>query len=150
MNCPSSWSGFEDIWPTFQQMASACGGNDFTVAFKNGPDNGGYAMEIPLCVIEAPNIPQITTHELAGHLVGELMDEYTYDYEYDFKTMGPNCDTDSSCPKWDDVPGMQCLQGCSNPPFYRPGDNCMMTSVRNEFCPVCQKYIKETILPRYK
>ena len=84
---------------------------------------------------------QVVPHELA-HSIVWLSDEYGDANSPDgLGDTGPNCSDDSSCTKWSNMSGVNCLLGCGtgNDPilgyknWYRPSQESIMRASPNNF-----------------
>jgi hypothetical protein len=126
-------------------LAAKCNHDYIVVIFKTTEWRGSGGLDY---AVASSSYTFITIHEL-GHTIGLLMDEYDYGTTGSLYYSGANCDNNSNCIKWSNVPGTGCYSTCSYKNLYRATNNCIMLSVTNRFCPVCERQIKN-ILNKYK
>ena len=84
----------------------------------------GGTPHVDLAIINArlPYADRIFVHEL-GHCFGGLSDEYVYANTLTTRlyiSRGPNCDSNSNCNSWKEMPNTECIRGCTKPNWYRP------------------------------
>lgn len=148
----------------FKTLSAKCGADETAILSKTtGGSFGGCADPDNTVAFMLSNYTTAMPHEL-GHAIFKLWDEYVYSEAYvngefdDSYWCGtnpgisfdgaPNCDKNSSCSKWSQVAGANCVKGCTCSNAYRPISNCMMREY-GSFCPVCSAQIKK-IINNYK
>ncbi len=87
----------------------------------------------------------VVLHEL-GHALG-LNDEYLYGAGdgVSVSANAPNCDSNSTCPKFAGVAGSGCHRGCQSNDYYRPVDEGMMKTLGPAFGAFDEHYLTQVI-----
>lgn len=118
---------------------------------------GGILNSYNLSMTHHPKFRSVVVHEF-GHSFAGLADEYAYEaeqipmYPHDVEPWEPNITTKADfASKWKDMMGQNGVDlyegaGYSPKGVYRPCEDCRMRTNENpEFCPVCQKAIRDLI-----
>ncbi|MDO8508105.1 MAG: M64 family metallopeptidase [Nanoarchaeota archaeon] len=147
-NCPTD----EIIVFSQNGDAPAC-----TVKGVHIPAVGAFGQHVMILEKMEDTNPRLLLHEL-GHSMAFLGDEYSYreyldDSSYNevedtvenalFFLNFPNCERNPqcenglcSCPKWENVPGAGCFQGCGFDNWYRDNQSSIMNNELEEVSPV--------------
>ena len=126
---------------------------DRTIVMVNTSRYGGCGGARAVYSAGNPAATEIAIHEL-GHSLGGLDDEYGGDPGCGSHAGGVNTSLNSSFGAWSEWiaelgaprPGAQYFENC----VYRPLDDCLMRSLGQPFCPVCNQQWGRIIFGHYR